>query len=331
MSYLQVANLNKHYGDNVIFQNINFYAEKGEFVTLLGPSGCGKSTLLRCIAGLTDIDSGSITLNSRDITHMSPQKRHIAMVFQSYALFPNMTVQENVAFGLKMKKVPDAEIKQRVSHILELVELGAYADRYTHQLSGGQRQRVALARSLVTNPDLLLLDEPLSALDARIRRHLREQIKAIQQELNLTTIFVTHDQEEALAMSDRIVLMNQGKIEQNCDAETLYLEPVSHFSAGFIGNYNILSAQEAGRLLARPMGHDVAIRPESIQLTMASQEGYGVGKVVDRSLLGNIIRYRVAVHDMELQVDLLNLSKESMLPIGALVDLQIQQEQIRAL
>lgn len=329
MTYLTVNSLNKKYDDNVIFHQINFSANKGEFVTLLGPSGCGKSTLLRCIAGLTEIDSGSIILNGNNITQAAPQQRNIAMVFQSYALFPNMTVAENVAFGLKMKKVHPQAIKQQVASILELVELAPYAQRYTHQLSGGQRQRVALARSLVTNPDLLLLDEPLSALDARIRRHLREQIKTIQKELNLTTIFVTHDQEEALTMSDRIVLMNQGKIEQNCDAATLYLEPKNHFSASFIGNYNILSAQEAGQLLSRPTNSDVAIRPESIRLTLSEEQHNGI--ITSRQLLGNVIRYRVSVQNKALMVDYLNLSKTDLLPIGAKVNVHIAQDQIRFL
>lgn len=183
------------------------------------------------------------------------------MVFQSYALFPNMTVEQNVAFGLRMQKVKAEESQARVREALELVELGNFAGRYPHQLSGGQCQRVALARSLVTRPRLLLLDEPLSALDARIRKHLREQIRAIQRELGLTTIFVTHDQEEALTMSDRIFLMNQGRIVQSGDAETLYTAPVDLFAAGFIGNYNLLDADSASRLLQRPVANRLAIRP----------------------------------------------------------------------
>ncbi len=225
MSFVSVEQLDKSYGATSIFRDIDFAAARGEFVTLLGPSGCGKSTLLRCIAGLTEVDSGRILIDGEDVVPLPPQKRGIAMVFQSYALFPNMTVQQNVAFGLRMQKVPAAELKQRVAEAIELVELGEYAARYPHQLSGGQCQRVALARSLVTRPRLLLLDEPLSALDARIRKHLREQIRRIQQELGLTTVFVTHDQEEALTLSDRIVLMNAGRIVQSGDAETLYTAP----------------------------------------------------------------------------------------------------------
>ncbi len=252
MSYLNVTQLNKSYGPTTIFENIDFSADEGEFVTLLGPSGCGKSTLLRCIAGLTDVDSGTILLQGQDLVPLPPQKRTIGMVFQSYALFPKMTVEKNVAFGLKMQKLPAGEIQQRVMEALALVELTDFARRYPHQLSGGQCQRVALARSLVTRPRLLLLDEPLSALDARIRRHLREQIRHIQQELKLTTIFVTHDQEEALTLSDRIVLMNRGRIVQNGNAETLYTQPVDLFAAGFIGNYNLLSAEQATQLTGQP-------------------------------------------------------------------------------
>ena len=184
------------------------------------------------------MDSGEIFLANKNIVHQPVQERGIGMVFQSYALFPNMTVEKNVAFGLKMQKLPATEIRRRVSEALEMVELNEFANRYPHQLSGGQCQRVALARSLVTRPALLLLDEPLSALDARIRRHLRDQIRLIQKELNLTTIFVTHDQEEALTLSDRIVLMNKGNIVQNGGAEELYTQPADLFAAGFIGNYN---------------------------------------------------------------------------------------------
>ena len=292
MSFVSVEQLDKSYGATSIFRDIDFAAARGEFVTLLGPSGCGKSTLLRCIAGLTEVDSGRILIDGEDVVPLPPQKRGIAMVFQSYALFPNMTVQQNVAFGLRMQKVPAAELKQRVAEAIELVELGEYAARYPHQLSGGQCQRVALARSLVTRPRLLLLDEPLSALDARIRKHLREQIRRIQQELGLTTVFVTHDQEEALTLSDRIVLMNAGRIVQSGDAETLYTAPENAFAAGFIGNYNLLDAEQASRLLGQPCAQQVAIRPESLRLGNEPSEGVPA-LVRSHSLLGNVIRYRV--------------------------------------
>ncbi|WP_447751768.1 ABC transporter ATP-binding protein [Pseudomonas nicosulfuronedens] len=328
MSFLSVETLNKSYGSTTVFQDIDFAAERGEFVTLLGPSGCGKSTLLRCIAGLTAVDSGRILLDGEDIVPKSPQKRGIAMVFQSYALFPNMTVEQNVAFGLRMQKVPAAESAQRVRDVLEMVELGPLAARYPHQLSGGQCQRVALARSLVTRPRLLLLDEPLSALDARIRKHLREQIRRIQQELKLTTVFVTHDQEEALTLSDRIVLMNAGRIVQSGDAETLYTAPENAFAAGFIGNYNLLDAAQASRLLDRPFHQQVAIRPESLRLSVEPGEGIPV-RVLSHSLLGNVIRYRVDASGVELTVDVLNRSAERLYPAGTQLDLQIDIESIR--
>jgi len=328
MSFLSVEHLNKSYGNTQVFQEIDFAAERGEFVTLLGPSGCGKSTLLRCIAGLTSVDSGRILVDGQDLVPLSPQKRGIAMVFQSYALFPNMTVQQNVAFGLRMQKVPAEEARQRVSEVLEMVELGSFAERYPHQLSGGQCQRVALARSLVTRPRLLLLDEPLSALDARIRKHLREQIRRIQQELQLTTVFVTHDQEEALTLSDRIVLMNAGRIVQSGDAETLYTAPRDAFAAGFIGNYNLLGADEAGKLLGRRFTGQVAIRPESLRLSQEPGDGIAV-RVMSHSLLGNVIRYRVDADGVELTVDVLNRSAERLYPAGTELGLAIDQDSIR--
>ncbi|WHH52155.1 ABC transporter ATP-binding protein [Pseudomonas sp. Ap32] len=326
MSFVSVQKLQKSYAGSPVFESIDCHIERGEFVTLLGPSGCGKSTLLRCIAGLTPVDSGQILLDGQDIVPLSPQKRGIGMVFQSYALFPNMTVEQNVAFGLRMQKVKADESQLRVHEVLELVELGKFAGRYPHQLSGGQCQRVALARSLVTRPRLLLLDEPLSALDARIRKHLREQIRAIQRELGLTTIFVTHDQEEALTMSDRIFLMNQGRIVQSGDAETLYTAPVDLFAAGFIGNYNLLDADSASRLLQRPVASRLAIRPESITL---GEHGELDAEVRSHSLLGNVIRYRVRVREVELVVDVLNRSPADLHADGKRVSVSIDPTALR--
>ncbi len=320
MSFVSVENLQKNYGSTAVFSDINCTIERGEFVTLLGPSGCGKSTLLRCIAGLTSVNSGRIVLDGVDLVPITPQKRNIGMVFQSYALFPNMTVEQNVAFGLRMQKVNADDTHKRVAEVLKLVELTDFASRYPHQMSGGQCQRVALARSLVTRPRLLLLDEPLSALDARIRKHLREQIRAIQRELGLTTIFVTHDQEEALTMSDRIFLMNQGRIVQSGDAETLYTAPVDVFAAGFIGNYNLLEAEDVSRLMQRPITSRIAIRPESIQLSLT---GELEGQIRSHSLLGNVIRYRVEARGVELVVDVLNRSADDLLADGTRVTLSI--------
>lgn len=321
MSFLSVRHLHKRYAGTPVFQDIDCEVARGEFVTLLGPSGCGKSTLLRCIAGLTPVDGGQILLEGQDIVPLSPQRRGIGMVFQQYALFPNMTVEQNVGFGLRMQKTAPAERLARVREMLELVELTDFATRYPHQLSGGQCQRVALARSLVTRPRLLLLDEPLSALDARIRRHLREQIRTIQRELGLTTLFVTHDQEEALTLSDRIVLMNEGRIVQSGDAETLYTAPVDAFAVGFIGHYNLLDGPSASQLLRRPIARRLAIRPEAIRF---DAQGTLTGRVLGHSLLGNVIRYRVAVEDVELRVDVLNRTAADLHAAGCHVRLSIE-------
>jgi putative spermidine/putrescine transport system ATP-binding protein len=304
MSYLQVTQLNKHYGQTQIFNNIDFSAKEGEFVTLLGPSGCGKSTLLRCLAGLTSVDSGKILLQGQDIVPLTPQKRGIGMVFQSYALFPNMTVEGNVAFGLKMQNISASETKRRVAEVLKLVELDEFSRRYPHQLSGGQCQRVALARSLVTQP----------------RRR-------IQREMNLTAIFVTHDQEEALTMSDRIVLMNKGQIVQNGDAETLYTAPVNAFAAGFIGSYNLLTAEQAYALTGQSYPSQVAVRPESIALC-APEQGIPA-RIINHSLLGNVVRYRVVAHNVELSVDVLNRSVDSLYIDGTDIGLQLDLDTLR--
>ena len=239
--YVDVKGLSKHFGASKVFEDLSFAIEEGEFITLLGPSGCGKSTLLRCLAGLETPDEGSIFVNGEDITHVKPQKRGIGMVFQSYALFPNMTAAENIAFGLKMQGLAKSEILHRVAQAIRTVELTNNEKKYPNQLSGGQRQRVALARALVVKPRILLLDEPLSALDARIRRNLRDEIRSIQREMQLTTIFVTHDQEEALTLSDTIVVMSEGRIQQIGTPTDIYNEPINSFVADFIGESNILN------------------------------------------------------------------------------------------
>ncbi|WP_062264682.1 ABC transporter ATP-binding protein [Endozoicomonas arenosclerae] len=335
MSFLRVDGLEKKYDDSFVFSHIHFSLEKGEFVTLLGPSGCGKSTLLRCIAGLTQVDDGQLFIDGVNVTDTPARQRGIAMVFQSYALFPNMTVRENIAFGLKMQKVPPSEQSKRVNEAVELVELGGKEQRYPSELSGGQCQRVALARSLVVRPRILLLDEPLSALDARIRKNLREQLRSIQKELGLTTLFVTHDQEEALTLSDRILLMNNGKIIQNGTAEEIYTEPADAFVVRFIGNYNLLSAEQAHQVLGIQSQKQVAIRPESIYVREEGRQypehvRHPVrGEVVDYLLLGNVIRYRIKVSNVELLVDLLNRSSERLFPAGANLELLFNTHEIR--
>ena len=335
MTYLEVSNLSKRYGKTRVFDDINFNIKEGELVTLLGSSGCGKSTLLRSIAGLADVDSGSIRVKGDDIIHVVPQKRGIGMVFQSYALFPNLTVMDNIAFGLKMKAVPASEIEQRVAEVVSLVELQGHEYKYVHQLSGGQRQRVALARALVVRPRILLLDEPLSALDARIRKNLQEEIRRIQLQLKLTTIFVTHDQEEALMLSDRIFLMDGGRIVQEGSAETIYTRPANSFVARFMGSYNLLDANQAEKLLGVRIQGQLAIRPESIHVAEPGRS-YGAhlgtpcqATVRHHHLLGNVIRYHVDAQGCNLMVDLLNRSSESLLPAGAQIDLLFNREELQ--
>lgn len=327
MSFVTVKNLQKSFGSNTVFSDINFSIAQGEFVTLLGPSGCGKSTLLRSLAGLNSVDKGEIWVGEQNITDLAPQKRDIGMVFQSYALFPNMTVANNIAFGLKMKKLHKDEIAKQVARVIELVELKGKENQHPHQLSGGQRQRVALARALVVQPNILLLDEPLSALDARIRKHLRQQICDIQKELNLTTVFVTHDQEEAMTMSDRIFLMNEGSIVQQGSAEQIYTQPHNEFVAGFMGNYNLLSAQQAQDVLGVSIKNKLAIRPESIYVRESGRD-YGShispptqGIIKNHQLLGNVIRYQVDVKGCDITVDLLNRSSERLFATGTQLEL----------
>ena len=331
MFHLEVSQLHKSYGEARVFEGIEFGIRKGELVTLLGPSGCGKSTLLRALAGLTPVDGGQVRVAGEDITWQAPQKRGIGMVFQSYALFPNMTVWDNVAFGLKMKPQPGRELTASVREAIGLVELDGFERRYPSELSGGQRQRVALARALVVRPRILLLDEPLSALDARIRRSLRLQIREIQQRLELTTLFVTHDQEEALTLSDRVFLMNEGAIVQSGSPEQIYTRPASAFVASFIGHYNLLTPQQASTLCGPRTHTQLALRPESINLLPAgadSQDPNLPGIIRQQQLLGNVIRYQVECAAGLLTVDLLNRSARDLLAVGTTVTLTVARDQL---
>ncbi|MTC22411.1 ABC transporter ATP-binding protein [Providencia sp. PROV188] len=337
MSYVIAENLTKSFGQNQVFSDIQFTIEQGEFITLLGPSGCGKSTLLRCIAGLEQPDSGELYINRQNITQQPAQQRGVGMVFQSYALFPNMTVAENIAFGLKMRKMPATERDKAVAEVIDMVELQGKENQYPHQLSGGQRQRVALARALVMKPQILLLDEPLSALDARIRKHLRQQIREIQRELKLTTIFVTHDQDEAMIMSDRIFLMNKGSIIQSDTAENIYTQPATEFVARFMGHYNLVEAEKANGMLGVNLQGTLAIRPESIYVREVGRQ-YGShisapvdAVILDHQLLGNIIRYSVNTPAGDMTVDLLNRSSERLFEPGTRLELMFNKNEIRAL
>ncbi|QFT91144.1 Spermidine/putrescine import ATP-binding protein PotA [Bacillus sp. THAF10] len=311
MSYVQVDSLVKRYDDKTVLDNLSFSIEKGEFVTLLGQSGCGKSTLLRSIAGITGVDAGNIMVNNQDITHLPSRKRGIGMVFQSYALFPNMTVFQNISYGLKMKK--EGNVESKVKKMMDMMDLGDLEKRYPHELSGGQQQRVAFARSLIMEPSVLLLDEPFSALDAKIRKSLQEEVKKIQRELDITTIFVTHDQKEAMILSDTIYVMNRGIIEQAGSPEEIYTKPKNKFVASFIGAYNLFSATEWGECTGMVAQQDVAIRPESILLTssketlLTNDEQYVLNGQIKRKMLnGNIVSYKVQVDNHSVLVDEIN-------------------------
>lgn len=310
MSYIRFENLHKSFGKNEVLKDINLEIEKNQLVTLLGPSGCGKSTLLRCLAGLEDVTSGKVYLDGKDITNVNPKDRDIGMVFQQYSLFPNMTVAQNVAFGLRMKKVPKNEADEKVMKMLENVGLADKAGSYPAQLSGGQQQRAALARAIVTEPKVLLLDEPLSAIDALLRRSLQIEIRRIQREINMTAIFVTHDQDEAMVMSDVIHLMNKGKIEQSANPTDMYTKPVSKFAASFIGHYNILPAEVFGKLVGEDLCcRDVVFRPEVVEISASPTNEEGrycwQGKIIDSLPHGNILRYAVLSGDTQIDVDVL--------------------------
>lgn len=305
MAYIEFRGICKSYdGVNQVLKNIDLDVEKGELVTLLGPSGCGKSTLLRSLAGLEKISSGKIILDGEDITNLPVQKRGIGMVFQQYSLFQNMNVEENIAFGLKIAKMDKLTISEKVKKAIEMVDLVGKEKSYPSQLSGGQQQRVAIARAIVMEPKVLLLDEPLSAIDAKLRRELQEKIKNVQKKLKITTIFVTHDQDEAMIMSDRIHLMNQGIIEQSGKPVDLYTHPVSKFAAEFIGHYNILDKSKLNILLPLEKFDDgfYAIRPETVQIQgepIMDNGMYTFEAVVENFISrGNVLRYTLRCGDV---------------------------------
>jgi len=296
----------KDFSGQRALSGVTLSVQPGEFVALLGPSGCGKTTALRALSGLEQVDGGSILIDGVDVVDVPVNKRDMGMVFQSYSLFPHMTTVENVEFGLRMRKVPATERRERATATLDLVGLGSLATRYAHQLSGGQQQRVALARALVTRPRVLLLDEPLSALDAKVRLQLRDEIRRIQTELGITTLFVTHDQEEALAVADRVAVMRDGNIEQIGTPEELYLSPVNPFVADFVGLSNRVAAENSGGIVTvlgtrlpllgerQPDGPVTAlIRPEDVEL---ASDGIP-GTVVASSFLGSMRRTQVRVSD----------------------------------
>lgn len=314
MESLVIKDLEKKFGDVEVLKKINLNVEEGEFVSLLGPSGCGKTTTLRIIAGLLEKSSGEVVINGNNVENVPVHKRNNGMVFQNYALFPHMTVAQNVEYGLKQQKVPRAERKKKVKEGLELVHLEWLGDRYPKQLSGGQQQRVALARALVLKPNLLLLDEPLSNLDAKLREEMQVEIRNIQKKLNVTTIFVTHDQKEALSMSDKIAVMNKGMIEQYGTPEEIYENPKTEFVATFLGYSNLIrgtvESMEGDTLIISSNFGQIrmpkkeglskgskilaSVRPERMILSKTEKEGNCAGcQVMERVYVGNSIQYTV--------------------------------------
>ncbi len=245
MATIEMIGVRKTFGTTVALADLHLQVESGEMVCLLGPSGCGKTTALRLLAGFEQPDAGQILVDGEDVTHVSPRHRGFGMVFQDYSLFPNLTGRQNIAFGLKVRRKGALETAETVDRLLAVTRLEKHADKYPHQMSGGQRQRVALARAIATEPRLLLLDEPLSALDAQVREHLRDEIRRLQQEVGVTTVFVTHDQHEAMAVADRVAVMRDGVLEQIDPPRVLYSRPASQFVAGFVGTVNRLSAERA--------------------------------------------------------------------------------------
>jgi putative spermidine/putrescine transport system ATP-binding protein len=326
MAFLEVENLQKTFGGNRVVQDFDLAVQQGEFVSFLGPSGCGKTTTLRMVAGFEQPDSGRIAIGGQDVTGLRANQRNIGMVFQSYALFPNMTVAQNIAYGLKIAKRPKKETAERVQEMLALIKLPKLGDRFPSQLSGGQQQRVALARALSVNPQVLLLDEPLSALDAKSRISLREEIRLVQRKLGITTIYVTHDQEEALSISDRIVVMSEGRIEQVGTPFEIYNHPRTRFVASFVGTLSILRGDvrdaESGRVaidgqevraarglghLANGKAHSFALRPEAVTLGAAGNGRNALrGRIEQVSFLGSIIRIRVDLGENAVLLDALN-------------------------
>lgn len=331
---LRVENIKKVYDKNIALNGVSLDIRPGEFVCLLGPSGCGKSSLLRIIAGLDRPNEGSVYINDRNVTRLPPQRRNFGIMFQSYALFPNLTAFENVAYGLRNKKIKTRDADERVNRLFEMIKLSNAKNKLPAQMSGGEQQRVALARALATEPDFLLLDEPLSALDAKVRLSLRKQICAIQREMGLTTIMVTHDQEEALTMADRIVVMNKAEVMQCGTPEEVYQTPENPFVADFIGSINFISKRKDHIYQADDDSGVFAIRPEKIHLRKQPEENSVRGVIEDIEFRGSFYRVsavirHVARRDTSICVDVPFMQAKKMkLTAGETVYLQWPEEEM---
>jgi putative spermidine/putrescine transport system ATP-binding protein len=341
MAYLTLANVSKRFGESYAVRDFNLEVEKGEFVSFLGPSGCGKTTTLRMVAGFENPTEGSITLDGAEITSKPPNQRNMGMIFQSYALFPNMTVAQNIGFGLRVRGENGTTIKERVKEMLSIIHLEQRGDSYPYQLSGGQQQRVALARALAISPQVLLLDEPLSALDAKIRVSLRAEIRSIQQRLGITSIYVTHDQEEALSLSDRIVVMNFGVIEQVGNPFQIYNYPQTPFVANFVGSLNTATAEvidpenglvsvdgvlfcSAAKMEDVKKGDMVriAIRPERFSFASELRKANVVDCQIENiTFLGSVVRVHMLIGKTRFSMDTFNYPSLALPGIG-------EQEQV---
>jgi putative spermidine/putrescine transport system ATP-binding protein len=339
---VRMDGLSRHYGPVVALDSLDLTVRAGELIALLGPSGCGKTTTLRLLAGLEDADAGHITVGGKDITHLAANKRDMGMVFQAYSLFPHMTARQNVAFGLRLRRIAAAKRDQRAIEMLELVGLSAQADRFPHQISGGQQQRVALARALAIEPQVLLLDEPLSALDAKVRAQLRDEIRRIQLEVGTTTLFVTHDQEEALAIADRVGVMKDGRLEQLASPTDVYSRPATSFVAEFVGLTNRLAGTVSGQTVtvrgrdlplvdpSTPPGPAIAlVRPEAVTLASDSSGDSGplTGTVIAVTFLGATSRVTVDLGDTTILAQL-TTADASELPAGSHVTLTIRPDPV---
>lgn len=351
MAYLTLSNISKQFGETYAVRDFNLEVEKGEFVSFLGPSGCGKTTTLRMVAGFETPTNGTIRLDGADITDKSPNQRNMGMIFQSYALFPNMTVAQNIGFGLRVRKLGKAEIEERVKEMVKLVNLEKHVDKYPYQLSGGQQQRVSLARALAIRPNVLLLDEPLSALDAKIRVSLRAQIREIQRRLGITAIFVTHDQEEALSISDRIVVMYDGNVEQVGTPFEIYNFPQTSFVANFVGSLNTAMAEvldpakgclsvdgvqflSAAKMDGLRKGDKVriAIRPERFSFASEVRKANVVDcKIENITFLGSVVRVHILIGNSSFTMDTFNYPSLELPKIGAMDQVTCSREAVLVL